>query len=854
MLKISHLKTDNLESNCITDNYNPVFSFSLESDKADVRLESAVIKCNGWSFCTKEQIGISYMGEPLEPFSTYKVTVEAVDNYGEKASSEMTFETGRLNAPWSADWITDAEYHFKEKKVSPIPMYFKKRLKLSKQEIKRVRLYSTALGIYELKINNKKIGKDYFAPGFTSYKNQIQYQVYDITKDITDDNELLAIVSGGWAVGSFIFTRKNRITAKRQAFLCEIIIEYKNGNIEVIGTDDTWEVAENGNYKMADFYDGETYDATIDLNKIQWRKAKKEKLRISPKLIATYGPLTRAHETFKPVNIYKAKSGTIVYDFGQNFAGVINAVINGKKGQTIVFKHAEVLLDGELFTLPLRSAKATATYICKEGNQTYSPCFTYMGFRYVGVMGIEEKDLELSAFALYSDIPVIGNLKCSNDMLNKLQSNIVWSGKSNFVDIPTDCPQRDERMGWTGDVAIFASTACFNFDMRRFLDKWLKDLRSEQTRGGGIPNAIPAHGFGFPTTMPKKAVAFWGDACIFVPWALYLAYGDLFILKKMYPVMKKYIKACKFWAGLFSFGKKRYIWNDIPSMQFGDWLAPDIKKMSGWQARCKWTGTAVLAYSSELLSKIAGILGEYRDSRYYLSLSKKVKDAYISVLTDGKGKLLSEFQTAYVLPLHFNIFPEGQRKKAAENLVKLIQDNDYCIGTGFPGTPYVLFALADNGYVEEAYKMLLNEKCPSWLFQVKAGGTTIWERWDALKEDGTMNLGAEDGTHGMVSFNHYAYGAVGDFLYRRVLGIETIQPGFKFFKIEPILGGGLTFAKGSIITSYGKIACSWKIEEDEFTIEIEVPVGTTCSVILPDKTVKQTGSGNYSFSCKLHGN
>ena len=855
-MKITRLTTENLEDCCITDEARPRFSFSLSSDKKDVRLKSAEISVGDWKTTTTEQVLVPYGGKGLKPFTTYTVKVTAVDNYGESAEAQMAFETGRMDTPWKGKWITDGAYNFTEKGVSPIPMTFKKAVTPSKKVV-RARLYSTAMGIYEATLNGKKIGKDYFAPGFTSYFTNLQYQTYDITPLLKADgeNELIFVVGGGWAVGSFVWTRKNRHYADRQSLLAEIKLDYEDGTSEVIGTDESWQVTEEGNYRFSDIYDGETYDATVDLDKINWRNATRETLRINPKISATYGSLVCEHEEMQPQTVTKLDDGQLIYDFGQNFAGVVKLdILNAKEGQTVVVKHAEILKkDGSLFTEFLRSAKCTATYICKEGAQSYSPKLTYMGFRYVSVTGIDQKDIKVSAVALYSDIRRTGSFSCSDERLNRLQSNIIWSSKSNFMDIPTDCPQRDERMGWTGDIAVFAPTACYNFDMSRFLDKWLKDVKNEQLKTGGIPNTVPVHGYGFPATMPVMAVAFWGDACILVPWAEYQARGDKELLKKMYPTMKKYVKACKFWAGLLSVGKNRYIWHMPSAFNFGDWVAPDLPKMQQWQARGKWTGTASLKNTSALLSEIAHILGEEEDEKYYRELSEKVADAYRSVFTDGNGKLKEEFQTAYVLPLQFGIFKGEERKQAAKNLVDLVERNNYCIGTGFPGTPYILFALADSGHADTAYKMLLNEKCPSWLYEVKAGATTIWERWDGLAEDGTCHIG-DDGTAGvMISYNHYASGAVGKFLYSRVLGIENTEPGYKRFSVKPVIGGGLTYAEGSTETPYGTIKCRWNIDKKtkKFSISVSVPVSSVCDVTLPDGSVNTVGSGEYEFSCSL---
>lgn len=850
-MKIISFTTEQLENGCVTDKTEPRFSFAISSDKQGAKLSEAVFVIGNWIKKTSEQINVVYDGAPLEPFTKYEVKLTATDNYGETDTSYTTFETGRMSTPWQAKWITDGSYRFTEKHVSPTPMTFRKKIKTDKK-IARALINSTAMGIYELEINGKRVGEDYFAPGFTSYKTYLQYQTYDVTELLTGDDTLDAIVSGGWAVGSFVFNRVNRVSADRQALLLELRLTYDDGEEVVIGTDESWKVTLNGNLKMADIYDGETWDATVNLDKADWRNAAVEKLRSYPAHIeAAYGSPVIAHEHIKPLSCAKLANGEIVYDFGQNFAGVISAKINGKQGQEIVFKHAELLNpDGTLNMKLLRSAKATATYVCKDGEQEYSPRFTYMGFRYVSVTGVDEDDIELIALALYSDVKQNGSFECSNELINKLQSNIVWSAKSNFVDIPTDCPQRDERMGWTGDISVFAKTAVFNFELTRFLEKWLKDLRAEQLKTGGIPNTIPVQGYGFPVTFPRIATDNWGDACVNVPWALYEATGNKQILEISYLSMKKYNKACGFWAKLLGLGKHRYIWNMPLPFKFGDWLAPDVATMGGWQKRSKWTATASYAYTSKMISRIAGILGKIEDEEKYAKLYKKISDAYVSVFTDGNGKLKNEFQTAYVLPLHFEMFPdENTQKAAAANLAALVKTNDYKIATGFPGTPYILFALADNGQAETAFKMLENTLCPSWLYEVKAGGTTIWERWDGLKEDGTLNAGENDGTGGMISFNHYASGAVGAFLYRRIAGIEPVECGYKRFSVKPLVGGSITCAEGRVNTPYGEIVSSWKLLNNSFELHVHVPVGTECEVTLPNGQTQVCESGDYTFTC-----
>ena len=850
MLKITKFTCEHLENYCLTDNPHPHFSFALESTNNEVTIKSCFININNWKKEIIDNNNIVYNGDELTPFTKYKVKLEIEDNFGDKDQKELLLETGFMNSKWQAKWISDNSYHFKEKKVSPRPMIFQKNISL-KKKVKEVKIFSTALGIYNLYINNKKIGDQYFAPGFTSYKSFLQYQTYDITSLIKDNFSLYAVVAGGWAVGSFVFTRKNRITAPRQALLLQIRIVYEDNSTNIISTDESWLVSTSSPFINADFYDGETFDANIEFDKIAYHNASIEKVKISPTLIADYGSPVKKHEIFAPINTIK-HDNEIIYDFGQNFAGLVCLKINNaKKGQLITVRHAEVLTkEKRLNTSFLRSAKATINYICKDGNQTYSPSFTYMGFRYVSVSGIKEEDLEISAFALYSDIEQIGHFECSNPLLNKLQQNICWSAKSNFVDIPTDCPQRDERMGWTGDLAVFSPTAEFNFNINRFLSKWLKDLRAEQLKTGGIPNTIPSQGYGFPATMPKMAVEFWGDACILIPYNHYLVTGDVNLLETMYPSMKKYVDACIYWAHFLSLGEHRYIWHTPSLFHFGDWVAADVDKMSVWQKRSKYTATASLKNTSHLLSKIANILGYSQDKEFYDKISSKTSKAYQNLLLNKQGKLKNEFQTGYVLPIYYDMLDKNIKKLALENLVTLIKNNDYCLGTGFPGTPYILFALADNGYSDIAYKMLLNTKCPSWLYEVKVGATTIWERWDGLNELGECEIG-NDGTGGMISFNHYAFGAVGDFLYKRLAGINIIEAGYRKVRIEPLIGGDITYVNASTLTPYGKLFVQWQMTNDKFSIFVKVPIFCHCEIILPSKKIIEVENGSYTFEESL---
>lgn len=846
MINIDTFKVDFEKAGLVTDSKNPHFSFSYTSDLNESSLKKATIQVGGEILTVKDQLDTEYEGQPLKPFTKYEAKLHVIDSFGETADASLFFETGRMGIPWIGKWISDSSYNFKEKKVSPKVMTFKKEFALSK-EVKSAKVYSTAIGVYDFMVNGKMAMNRFLAPGFTSYEHVLQYQVTDITHIVTKTNNIIFDVAGGWAVGSFTMGRKNRIYADRQALLAEIRIEYVDGEIETIPTDESYLVSEDGPFKSADLYDGETYDENITYDGINYRNASLEKPRINPVIVAEYGSPVIRHELFKPVNKYKTETDSVVYDFGQNFAGIVNLEIKkGVKGQKVVIKHSEILNeDGHVNTALLRTAKAMITLILKDGNQCYSPTFTYMGFRYVEVCGIKEEDIDITASALYSNIDKIGEFSCSDSRLNQLQHNIVWSAKSNFVDIPTDCPQRDERMGWTGDIALFSPVANYNFDTYKMLKKWLIDLKSEQKKTGAVPTTIPHKGYGFPMTFPTIACDYWGDSIILVPYSLYLETGRKDVLSDLYDGMKRYVKACLFWAKAWGVGKYRYIWHTLDFVHFGDWVAPG-ESMASCQSRHKWTATASLFNNLTLLSRIAEILDCKEDSIKYKDLARKVASAYQSVFFDKDGKLKKkEFQTAYVLPIYYHMLDKEMSEKALDNLVKLVQKDNYEVRTGFPGTPYLLFSLADNGKEKEAFKILDNEKCPSWLFEVKLGATTTWERFDGFDENGHLTV-PEDGTGGMISFNHYAPGAVGDFLYKRVLGLNPLEPGYRRFEVKPLLDNYISYAKGSHISPFGLIEVSWKKDGDKVNVELQVPTSCECVLTIGNDS-KVYKSGKHSL-------
>ena len=769
----------------------------------------------------------------------------------------LTLQELKSEHAFAGKWITDSMIPV-DKKKSPIPLTVRKTLLIQKK-LHRAILFVTAVGNYYVTVNGAKITDEMLAPGYTSYTKVLQYQAYDVTDRLGKENELLAVVSGGWAVGFFGFNGKARAFAPRQLFLCDLMLEYVDGSKEIVATDHNWQVSTEGAYSVAGLYEGVAYDAQKDAANIPWKNADETEWKYRPELKCTYGVLAHRQEQLVPIEKHASKKGGTIYDFGQNCSAVVCMHIkNAKAGQMIRVRHAEVLVEGEIFTSNLRKAEASITYICRKGEQCFTPELTTMGFRYVRVQGVEPEDLEITAQVVSSLDQPSGGFSCSNEKLNRLQQNIQWGARSNFVDIPTDCPQRDERMGWTGDIAVFASTACFNFDTARFFDKWLQDVIHDQGRGGGIPFVVPAGKLG----IPAFATAGWGDCASLVPWAQYWKTGDRELIERQYRSIKKLLHAERFWASFFSFGKQRYIWR-MP-FQFGDWLSPG-ESAKEWTRKAPWIATAYFYNTSRIAAELAETLGKEKDAKRFRTLMGKIETAYRSIFTDGNGLLKEEFQSGYICPIHFGMLTESERKTMGDRLAKLAESNGYKIATGFLGTPYLLFALSDTGHTEAAYRMLLNEDCPGWLYAINRGATTIWERWDALLPDGTVNLsndqagGAsassadfdpeDQSAPSMTSFNHYAYGAVGDWLYRRVAGLEALEPGWKRFCVKPLPGGELTWVEAHTGTPFGTIRACWEIKDASFTLTVKVPEGTSCEATMPDGTMQTLEAGKHTLCC-----
>ncbi|HSN49964.1 MAG TPA: family 78 glycoside hydrolase catalytic domain, partial [Bacteroidales bacterium] len=545
----------------------------------------------------------------------------------------------------------------------------------------------------------------------------------------------------------------------------------------------------------------------------------------------------RKIQEIKPVKIFRSPKGSLLVDMGQNMVGWLRLKVSGPKGTVITLRHAEVLDKfGEFYTTNLRAAKCQLTYtLSGNGEEIYEPKFTFMGFRFVEVTGFpgELTANNLTGVVVHSDMPVTGSFECSNPLLNQLQHNIQWGQKGNFVDVPTDCPQRDERLGWTGDAQAFCRTAAFNMDVSAFFTKWLKDVAADQRKGGEVPDVIPdiLNKQGSLTVQPSAG---WGDVAVIAPWTMYLVYGDKNFLENQYQSMKAWVEYIRKMAG------DSYIWKG--GSKYGDWLYyhPPVNNHTEPDGSTErdFIATAFYAYSASILAEAAKVLGKTDDAKTYSDIFNKIKEVFISEYVTNAGRVGTNSQTSYVLALKFNLLPENLRAKAAAFLNEDIKDRNNHLSTGFLGTPYLCHVLSDNGYSETAYDLLLQESYPSWLYPVKMGATTIWERWDGEKTDSTFQ------DAGMNSFNHYAYGAIGDWMYRVSAGIETMGGGYKHILIQPHPTKKLSYSKASFESVYGTVSSGWERKDGMVIVKVRIPANTTATIILPTDSqskVRETG-------------
>jgi alpha-L-rhamnosidase len=783
---------------------------------------------------------------PLQPRErrAVRVRVHGTDGATSDWSAPYPVEAGLLDpGAWSARFVSPG-WDEDTSRAQPGPLL--RREFEVRRGVRQARLYITALGVYEAQINGAVVGDHVLDPGWTSYDYRLRYQTFDVTGMLREGrNAIGAILADGWYRGRLGFGGGHRnIYGDRLALLAQLEIAYADGMVERVVTDESWR-ATTGPILAADLYDGETYDARLE--RPGWAMPGYDAADWSPvvpldrdlgTLVAPTGPPVRRIETVAPVAIRQSPSGRTLVDFGQNLVGRLRITVQGPAGTTITLRHAEVLEAGELGTRPLRHAAATDTYTLRGGAaETWEPRFTFHGFRYAEVQGWpgELRADDLRAVVCHSDLERTGWFECSDPLINRLHENVVWSMRGNFLDIPTDCPQRDERLGWTGDIAAFTPTACFLYDSAGFLESWLADLAVEQRACAGIvPVVIP----NILDRLPFPAAA-WGDAATIVPWVLYQRYGDAGILAAQFDSMRAWVDVVAGLAG------PDHLWDE--GFQFGDWLDPAAPPDRPAQARTPphLVATAYLARSAEITGQTARVLGRAEDAEHYLGLATAVRAAFAAEYITPAGRLLSDSATAYALALGFALLPdETQRRNAGKRLAELARAGGYHISTGFVGTPLICDALCGAGESEAAYRLLTQQDCPSWLYPVTMGATTIWERWDSMLPDGAINPGE------MTSFNHYALGAVADWLHRTVGGLAPAAPGYRRLAIRPQPGAGLTHARARHITPYGPAECAWRIEQGQIVVEVVVPPNTRAAVTLPDGdgSAVEVGSGSYRWA------
>lgn len=848
-LKVQNLLTENKLNPIGLDVTNPRFSWQLLSDRRNVKqtayeiivMHYKTIVWNSNKVRSDQSVHIPYSGIILQSGNKYSWQVRIWDNNNSVSewNKKGLFQMALLNtSDWKAKWIEPG--YTEDTLLRPSPM-FRKQFSHNKK-IQSAIAYITAHGLYEARINGKRIGDAYLTPGWTSYNKRLQYQTYDVTDLLKNGNNAIGIVLGsGWYRGTIGFANKSNTYGKDIALLFQMDITFTDGSKETIASDESWK-SSSGAIRYSEIYNGEIIDARLDKpgwSEADYNDADWNGVRVTDHsfktLLATWNEPVKKHEAFRPLRIFTTPKGEKVIDFGQNLVGWVLMKVKGKYGDKIILSHAEVLdKQGNFYTANLRAAKEQNTYILNgKGEETFEPHFTWQGFRFIKVEGYpgELNPENFEAVTLYSDMETTGTFTTSNTLINQLQHNIQWGQKGNFLDVPTDCPQRDERLGWTGDAQAFSRTASFNMNVNNFFAKWLKDVEADQQEGA-VPYVIPN------VLGNSKNSAGWADVATIVPWNMYLAYGDKQLLANQYNSMKAYVESINRVA-------KNNLWNS--GFHFGDWLfyRPEDDNSGRAAVTDKYLiAQCFYANSTQIIINAAKVLGKSEDVDTYSRLLTMIKDAFNKEYVTTNGRLVSSTQTAYVLALNFDMLPDSIRAQAAQRLSDNVQSYGDHLTTGFLGTPYLCHVLTRFGFADVAYKLLLQETYPSWLYPVKMGATTIWERWDGQKPDSSFQ------TPGMNSFNHYAYGAIGDWMYRVMVGLDTYEdgPGYKHIKIQPHIGGGFTAVSASLETYYGKLASEWKISNDKIMMHVDIPANTTATVYFPTSKKENISESGKSLS------
>lgn len=760
---------------------------------------------------------------PMKPRTRYYWIVQVWGDGGDTAVSEVNwFETGKMDEPWIGSWIStpwdDQCIHPQMKKEIVLP-----------SKVKHARAYVTGTGLYELSINGHRVGKEYFTPGCTAYDARLQVQTYDITEHLyKGDNEISALLGNGWAKGKFgTFPDVNRPYTDKFAFLCELHIELENGDKLVIGTDDSWLCALSQILESS-IYDGEVVDAAMVSG--QWDHAVVTDCPVAGKLVDRTNLPVVIKQECKPIELITTPAGETVLDMGQNMTGWLRIRVQEPAGTTIHCAYSEVLQDGNFYIDNLRTARAEFVYTSDGSRKWVQPRFTYYGFRYVKLEGFTQP-VDIDNFigcVIYSDLEETGLLETSDDKVNRLFQNALWSQRCNFLDVPTDCPQRDERMGWTGDAQVFCQTASFNMDSYAFFSNWLRDVWAEQQmQGGMVGTVVPSflqEKQGIPDCTAGGA-AVWGDAATIIPWTLYQQYGDKTILESQYESMKAWVDWLRRQDD--AEGGRHLRANGF---QYGDWLALDGPVQGGVEGGTEkmYIAAAYYFYSAQILAKTAGLLNKAEDASFYGALAEEIKTAIRNEYFTPNGRTDLKTQTSYVLALQFHLIPEHLRDRVAQQLYNRLKADRRHLKTGFVGTPFLCRTLSEAGLSDMAYDVFFQEDYPSWLYEVNMGATTIWERWNSILPDGHIS-----GTD-MNSLNHYAYGSIVEWMYRHMAGITPVEPGYRYFEIRPQLNWRLNCVRARYDSPLGFIESSWQREADgNITVKVTVPFGARAEVHLP---------------------
>ncbi len=713
----------------------------------------------------------------------------------------------------------------------------------------------SAHGVVEASLNGTPAGTDVLTPGWSSYEWRLRYHRYDVTALVTAAGPRVVLglaLGNGWYRGRLGWSGRGNFYGTQLGAIAELELTFADGHRQLVVTDDSWTAGPSA-VLSDDLYDGESIDARLITDAWQqpgfrdpsWTGVQTQPF--DPAILTAYvSPPVIRQEEIRPIKVWSSPSGQTLVDFGQNLVGWLKFTVTGEAGQTITLRHAEVLEHGELGTRPLRTAKATDTFILSGGEDTFEPTFTFHGFRYAEVAGWPgelTKD-SLVAVVVSSDLERIGTFECSDPMLNQLHRNVVWGQRGNFLDVPTDCPQRDERLGWTGDLAVFSPSAVYLHDSGDFLRDWLRDLDAEQAHAAGmVPHVVPdvLKLMDHPTAFGEAdSTSFWSDAAVWVPWATWQAYGDADALAEAYGAMTAHVRRVR--GKLSDTG----LWDQ--GFQFADWLDPTAppENPALAQADPGVVSTAAIYRSSVLTARAARLLGHDADAAEFETLATRLREAFNEHYASDDGRVRSDCPTVYALAIDFGLLDEPRRQLAGDRLAELVEQNKYRIATGFAGTPYVTDALTATGHLDDAYRLLLEQECPSWLYPVSMGATTIWERWDSMLPDGSINPGQ------MTSFNHYALGAVADWMHRTVAGLAPAEPGYQRVRIAPQPGGGLTWAKASLRTPHGEVRVSWEVVDGKLLVDVTVPDGVEADVLLPGAAPQTTGgAGTSSFRAPI---